>query len=69
MGVSNPSQTLLNLVSQSQKVWEMWDNFVRGWQPIYETKLWLIGDKNMWQLQVRKSHHFVMRRLRKQVNA
>ena len=47
-GVSNPSRTLLNLVSVSQKVREMWDNFVRGWRPMQLNCDWLETKMRIW---------------------
>ena len=44
-GVSNPSRTLLNLVSVSQKVRRNVRQLCKG-LATYATKLWLIGDKN-----------------------
>ena len=38
---SRLSRTLLNLVSVSQKVWQMWDNFVRDWRPMKLNCDWL----------------------------
>ena len=40
VGVLNPSRILLNLVSVSQKVREMWDKFVRCWRPMKLNYVW-----------------------------
>ena len=47
-GVSNPSRILLNLVSVSQKVWGMWDKFVRGWRPMKLNYDWLETKMRIW---------------------
>ena len=47
-GVSNPSRILLNLVSVSQKVREMWDKFVRDGQPMKLNYDWLETKMRIW---------------------
>ena len=47
-GISNPSRILLNLVSVSQKVREMWDKFVRGWRPMKLNYDWLETKMRIW---------------------
>ena len=44
--VSNPTWTLLSVVSVSQKVLGMWDNFALCRLATFETTLWLIVDTN-----------------------
>ena len=47
-GISNPSRILLNLVSVSQKVREIWDKFVRGWRPMKLNYDWLETKMRIW---------------------